>query len=489
MSVRQPPRSGPHERDGVLQELAATHAPAAVAELQRPRPLRVPIDRRTLLPLTLVAAVGCPYLLLLGSPLRLAGDEIAYLRMAASISDGLPLPTTNMPIHYPRGYPLALAGLDRIGLATAAGFVGLNLLLLGVALAATYAVLRQEFRLHRWTAALGCCLVLLSRDTVWTASTALTDIPFLAVAMTCVLLLSNASRVRGSEAWIRIGGAAVLVLVGVELRTIGVALLPPLVWAVAVELRVRERYGNLALVRRLALGAAGLVLAAALIAIAVLAGSRAGYVHAAADGWDTDRGIPGVAGRVVPHVRNELAKLGELAVNVGQQRAPKDIARTYPLLGLVALAVALWGASSRRRCLSAVDVFAGSLAAVVFVWPGYDSRLLLPVLPVLIGYAALAVRRAPRVPAAVVAAAAMCVFAVVGAIALARSDRIALAGRDFPDNWAHEAPKYAATYRLAFTRGARVDPRRVDPTVLRLLRRYDAGAAALARRQQRAARR
>jgi hypothetical protein len=210
-------------------------------------------------------------------------------------------------------------------------------------------------------------------------------------------------------------------------------------------------------------------------------------VHAAADGWDTDRGIGGVAGNLVPHVRKELTQLGELAVNVAQRRAPDGIARLYPVLGLLALAVALWGAWSRRRSLSAVDVFAGSLAAVVFVWPGYDSRLLLPVLPILIGYAALAVRRAPRVPATVVAAAAACVFAVVGAVALARSDRIALSGRDFPERWAHEAPKYAATYRLAFTPGARVDRRQVNPTVLRLLRRYDAGAAALARRQQGAA--
>jgi hypothetical protein len=460
------------------------HATGPAVDQRRARRAWALARGQAFVPAAVVAAVACPYLLLLGSPLRLAGDEIAYLRLASALSDGRPLPTTNLPIHFPLGYPRVLAGLDRIGFATAPGFVGLNLVLLGAAVAAAYGLLRREFRLGRWAAALGCCLVLLSRNTVSTASTALTDIPFLAVAMTYLLLLSSASRTRGRAAWVRIAAAALLAGAGVELRTIGIALLPPLAWAAAAELRVADRFRRVSPTRRAAIGALALLTAAAVVSVALVAGSRAGYLHAAGVGWHTDRGVRGVAGQVVPQAKKELAKLGELAVNVGEQRVPNGIGRAYPLFGALALAVAVLGASSRRRSLSAVDVYAVSLGAVVFVWPGYDSRLLLPILPVLIGYAALAVRHAPRVPAAALAAAAVCVFAAVGAGSLERSVRIAVSGRHFADEWAREAPRYAATYRVAFTPGARVDRRKVDPTVLRLLRRYDARAASLARQQR-----
>lgn len=430
--------------------------------------------RQRLLPWAVTAIVGTPYLVLLWSPLRLAGDEIAYLSIAASIADGVPVPSGS--IHYPRGYPLMLAAFDRAGLGIPWVFVALNLAFLAVGLAAAYVVLRRDFRFGALLATLVCCLVLLSRTVSSTASAAVTDVPFFGVAMMTLALLPRVRIGEARAAWLRIGGACVLAGCAVTMRTIGIALLPTIAFAVA-----RQSVRGEILLRRLRTPAgavAGALAAAAIGAAAFILAQRAGYLHAASSGWDTARGVRGIAAALLPHIRDELAQVGELAANVSRRRIPGPVESLYPLLGAVAMAAVLVGAWSRRRAFAVPDVFALAAGAVVFVWPGYDARLLLPTLPLLLGYALLALAHAPfRRTAALVATAAVAVFVASGIATMVYTDRLALARSNFPEEWGKTVPRYEATYRLAFRPGSRVATGDVDAAVLRLLRRYEPRAS------------
>jgi hypothetical protein len=425
----------------------------------------------SVIPPLAVAAVAAPYLLLLKSPLRLAGDEITYLSLGARMVDSsFPLPP-DIPIHYPRGYPALIAALDKIGLGVPWAFVLLNLVMLAIGLAASFAVLRRGLGLEAPWAWLVVGLVLLSRVVVWTTGNALSDLTFLAVAMTAVLLLVESRHRRAVTAWTMIGAATALFVCALQVRTIGVALVPPLVFACLVrsELRGVRR----AAARRPALAVGLAVLAAACAAgVAVAAIGGTGYASATATGWHVD-GASDVPRLVVHRIAGELKTLGALVINVRAARASGVPAGLYLAAGLIALAIAAYGIWTRRRQLEACDVFAGSVALILFVWPGDDARLWLPAAPLLGGYVAVVIRRYVRLRVVqVTALVCAATFAVFGAVTLARSVRIALSGSDFPAAWAGTAPLTRPTYEFAFF-GTPVDRRRLKLPILRLLRRYE----------------
>jgi hypothetical protein len=433
--------------------------------------------RPRILPLLALGLVGAPYLLLLKSPLRLAGDEIAYLSIAAHMAGGFP--AVRFPIRYPRGYPALLAGLDRVGLGVPWAFIGLNLILLALGIGAAYVLLRRALGLRRTEATLVCCLVLLSRVVVLTAASAETDVPFFGLAMSCLLVLVLARRMRGPRSWAALGCAAALAAAAIEVRTIGISLLPPLLFTALTLPAVGQALRRVRTKPVLA-GMLGACAIAAVVLATVIVVLGTGYGAATSAGWRTHGGAGSVVRHVGHELKDETAVIGELALNVRREHAHGLPAGAFSIVGVLVLAAVAGGAWTRRRTLDVAEVFVASIAAVLFVWPGNDTRLWLPALPILLGFAVLAVRRGaarPAVPAVALACAA--VFGVVGSVTLARSVRIGLSGERFPSAWAQTAAWTEPTYTLAFQPTAHVDRRRVDVVVLRLLRRYEprAGSA------------
>src|SRR5688572_26524399 len=82
-----------------------------------------------------LAALSATYLLQMATPLRLTPDVVGYLKTALDLGHGGRHPWL------PSGYPFLVHWMDRVGLATPAGLVGLNCLSLAIGLAATYVVL------------------------------------------------------------------------------------------------------------------------------------------------------------------------------------------------------------------------------------------------------------------------------------------------------------------------------------------------------------
>ncbi len=438
-------------------------------------------DALLLATLTLAALLAGTYLLFLKSPLRLAAsDETVYLSLAASMVDGERF--VEAPILYPPGYPALLAGLELAGLGIPWALVALNLLFLAVALVAVYVISTAVLGLGaRWAALVGC-LVLLSRPVVWGATTALSDLPFLGVAMTYLVVLLVARRRSGRKAWLLLALAGALTAAAIEIRSVGIALVPPLLFAALAQPSIRRRARRLRDRPLIAVSAAGALLGALAFA-AIVAVRDTGYLGATADGWRGEVRENGVAGAVAEYVREKLATLGDLAVNVPRTHAPGALDAAYVAVGvlvLVLVAAAIW---SRRKRFDVPDLFVLSTAAALVAWPGNLTRLWVPILPLLLAYGALVARAHVRLRAVRIAVALYVAgFAVAGVVILGYNARIALSGSSFPSVWGKEAPDLEATYRFAFTgtpppRGAG----EIDVPVLRLLRRYEPRAARVGR--------
>ena len=185
------------------------------------------------------------YLIQLASPLRTNTDATQFLDLAASASDGAGFVVDGKPSHFPPGYPLVLAALDRVGLACSASFIGLNLLALAAGLAATAYVLRRSLGLGTLPLLVIANLTLLCWVLIKHVTLPLSDIPYFGLAQGCLALLTWAAdrprpqRIRG------IGLGLSLALAAITVRTVGISLLPGIMFA-SLPSSLVERCGALA---------------------------------------------------------------------------------------------------------------------------------------------------------------------------------------------------------------------------------------------------
>ena len=94
---------------------------------------------------------------------------------------------------FPPGYPVLLAFLMRLGIATPWVIVGLNLVLLSLELFATCSLLMGEFFEDEAVVLVICSLFLLSFVVVKHFPIPLTDVPFFCCSMCCLAVMSKAA--------------------------------------------------------------------------------------------------------------------------------------------------------------------------------------------------------------------------------------------------------------------------------------------------------
>jgi hypothetical protein len=385
-------------------------------------------------------AVGALYLAALPGPLRLDTDSAWLLRLGASLADGTGLHPPDSQ-SFPPGYPVIVAALDVAGVAGPVGFMLVGVVSLAVALAAAASVLHEGLRLSRAEVTVVLLLTTLSVYTVKYTTLPLTELPFFAVTALAVAALT---RFRGgrSPAWF----VAAVVLAGIActIRTAGIALVLAFVLAFP---GVRAR--------AVALVVAG---AGALAAIAV----APYYLESLVNHWQDEP------------LRNAwrepwwfLRSAGAVGSNVPTSWWSRDVsAPVTAAAGVALLAVVAWAFWARRRSLGPVDGWVAGTLGIVFLFPTEHPRFYLPVLPFLVGYCALAARRAPR--AAIACASA---FAAVGLYGLVVSTSLSWSGTDFPERYA--SGRLAPTYRTAWGLARPGDEADIDTRVLWALRRYD----------------
>ncbi len=409
------------------------------------------------------------YVLQLATPLRLDGDAVVYLEAARSLVDGEGYSYDGGPVKYPPGLPVVLAGLDALGIADAWSLVLLQLLCLAGACALMHRLLTRAGLqpAHAGAAVAAFCLSFLVPKHV---TMPLSEFLFLLLSLGCLVLLQEAEAAAGPRRWTHLAGSAALAAAAISTRTIGVALLPALLWAALGSRRLDVWTFLLRTTRGRAIAAVGLVMAG-LLGVVLLSSryaDEAGAVYA-------ERGGPWA---LLWILRERLGEFGELALNMPRSKVPGPPWLTSTgmiVVGAVlflALARWLW---RRRTRLASHDVYFIAYAAVMWVWPYGDARFWIPVLPLMAGaIVPLLLTPWPSTRLRASARAYVAVFALVGLAALAYTTRLSWSGDDFPLRYGHGVTR--ATYQAAY--GLPVDGEaRPDPVAVRLLRRYDPGRA------------
>ena len=411
----------------------------------------------------LFASIVGGYLVVLKSPLRLTEDSVVYLSMAYEMVGGPSNFVTRGP-HYPAGYPLLLAGLDTIGLGVPWAFVALNLIFLAVGICAAYQLSRLAFGFGPGKALLVCIGTVLYHRVIWASASPLSDIPFFGMTMASLLVLTVADRRRDRNGWLLLIAGAGLAAGAVLIRTAGIALFPAVVLGVLRRPELEWLHRSRKTLVNLTIG--GTVIALLVIAAAfVIRGT--GYDRHVIDRWSSATSIPQAA-------NDWLFSLGELAAQLPRTRLPSALDPVYSAVGVIVLALVVRGAI-RRRKFDVVDAFVISLVAILFVYPGQQSRYWLPVFPALIAYALLGAESFERVrPVRLALSAYAAAFATAGLLSLAASAQVSLSGSDFAARWSrHVEPRLGATIKVAFGTTSRTEVHEIDPDALRILRRYE----------------
>ena len=407
------------------------------------------------------------YILQMVTPLRLSTDTVVLLTAADSAARGGGFLYHGNSTQYPPGYPMLIAVLMRLGIARVWVIVGVSVgsILLGLALARFF--LLPAFYSDASSSRTICIVSLLSFVTIKYTVIPLTDPLFFGVTMSCLAVMRSAvSRLT----WRKLALGAVLVLISISIRKIGVTLIPALFWMGVARPEVRRYVMRLSLPSKIAGGflAAFVTGIFAWLLLATSLTRRFSMIDAASAVIAGHSPIDAVA--IILTYR--LREFGEIAINLPFPALSPWLQHLLPFAGATALSLVLGGLFSRRRQLGVVDIFFISYAAVMLVWPYYDPRFWLPVLPFLIAYIGLAVRYCIQkgISAQVFEAWALG-FAIMGLPVLISSTIVSFSDSSFGDRYYTD--RYHATYCAAgYCKPGFDSTQAVDPDALHLLQAF-----------------
>jgi hypothetical protein len=405
------------------------------------------------------------YLVQLSSPLRVNKDAQSLLGIASSASDGKGFLLNGERSHFPIGYPLLIVGLERVGLASSAGFIGLNLLAIAAGMTATAFLLKRSFGFDEATILAIAILTLLCWVYIKHVTLPLSDLPYFGLAQSSLAFLTwSAGRPLRSR-MAGLSAALVLAAAAIAVRTVGIALLPVLILGCLPQGALRMLWDSLTKDRRRAiLVALGLLAITSVVSVPIL---QTRYFHESLDVFRHRVGL-------VEQAHLKLWDWGELVLNTSAAKLPRPVQPLVIGAGMIVPVLLFLGAWQKRQ-LAVIDVYFATYAAILLLWPYGDARFWLPVFPIMLGYAWLLLRRYTALPAVRRGTTAyLLVFSLFGVVALIYSSWISLAGDRFADRFAGGA--HRASYRAAFSldtpesdHGAPADPQTV-----RLVRRYSA---------------
>jgi hypothetical protein len=310
-----------------------------------------------------------------------------------------------------------------------------------------------------------CILSLMSFVLIKYSAIPLTDMLFFCVS---VLALASMDRLAaGQFSWRRMTGSVALVIAAVYIRRIGVALIPALLHMLVLQSGVRLFVARLSRRAKATILLVGTIVAISIAGAAIVWGMRTastlvdvgGLLHGPVL-------LRSVAGIVSFHFK----ELGEIAVNLPYTALPRIAQDCLPVIGCLALLSMCAGIVWRKQ-FTVVETYFVSYLAVILVWPFYDPRFWLPVLPFLFAYSGLAVKRFTQGRVASrVAESYVMMFILLGMLTLASDTWLSFSGSEFGDSYTEG--RYHATY-CAVWRCKDSGAGKIDPDGLHLLRYYN----------------
>ena len=409
-----------------------------------------------------LALLAVIYLLQMASPLRLGSDSLVLLNIGASVADGHGFLYHGTPTHFPSGYPAMVALLNHLGLASSWSFILMNCAFLGVALGACYSFYRNPLNLSPALAIGLCCLITLSYVLVKHVTLPMSDVPFLGVFTLAVLSLSRIRDQEEKMKWKWLLLALFLTATAITVRTAGVALLPAFAWVLGLPLlsgfdEFRKKHPAVLWGSLFGLVLFGLVTGCFISKTQYFAEMKSVYFQ------------DGVSGRLLKNLIGHTTEIGEIAINVPAAKAPALMKPIIPLAGVPLIGLICRGVWLRRRVFGVLEIVLLTYGSLIFVWPWVDARFWLPALPLLTGFAAVALVDAAKTQIFKFTEIALFVwFVAAGLAALTYSTRISWSGNRFAEVYGDGSLR--PTYRAAFagqTNGV------VNSDAMVLLKRYD----------------
>jgi hypothetical protein len=433
---------------------------------------------RSLLPISILIAFSFGYLLQVFSPLRINTDSYRLLSMAVSAFEGKGFLVDGNRDQYPLGYPLVLLTLLKTCLANSVTLVGVNLIALVLGMYCFWRISEAVF--DSKLASIAAVVSMASWVMIKHVTLPISDLLFFGVsaaALFCALAFWQS----GYETkWGWLAAAALLAILSLQIRTAGLALFPPLVIGAVVQknrLVVPQWFARF----KWTLIGGGLAI------------SMLSAFWVTTTGWFESQFIRngsyfsnftssfsnrGVLSQLLEIVYFRLLEFGEIALNLPSSKVPAllPVLLTIGMIGWIALAYGSW---ILRKKAQPIILYLSSYCALLFLWPAFDARFWLPVLPI-IGLCFIAALTALARRAAFVRGTCwvyLITFVSLGVIALALSTRASLSGRDFGEFFGDGSS--TMTYRYALQSGKAVDEKNVDFRKVRLLRIFDSRARKL----------
>lgn len=416
------------------------------------------------------------YALQLFSPLRLNTDAYRLLGIAESAfhDKGYLLDGHRDP--YPLGYPFLVNLLLHAGVAHSATFILLNLLSLAAALCclgvAGRAMAGQAF------ARLSLLFALFSWVTVKHVTLAHTDFVYMALSAAALLCLARYDAESGRRKWPWILSALALALAALQVRTVAVTLFPVIAICLVAHAEIGPRLRSFP--RRPAAVAAVVLLAGLLGWLGLWLLLKCKWYETQFLGNNSyfqallkHFGNSFLSRLLIDNVPQRLLELGEILMNLPAGKLP---GARHVCMAAGAAAWAAAGCGTWRTLRSGshlpLPLYFASYSVLMLLWPSYDPRFWLPLLPVLAmlllqGVRPLLPRQAVRAAVGVYAAG----FVALGFAALGFSARLSLSGRDFGEHYGND--QVQMTYRYALDNGKPVDMRKVSARMVRVLKTYE----------------
>jgi hypothetical protein len=400
------------------------------------------------------------------SQLRLNTDSVVLLSMALSAAAGQGYVIDAHSAIFPPGYPWMVSVLYAQGWAYPSSLMLLNLLWLCLGLVSLALLFRDRFGPSTHISLLLCVLVLLNWVIIKHTALPLTDIPFFGAAM-FALTLGERGRAAASDrvavayfacAWLN-------ALAAIGIRRPGVALLPALAWAIAIRPGWLKRYASFSIWQKISMTM--VFLAAAIVTLAWI--SSVSTLH----DYTTPRSLMEISKLLHNTTNYRLMEIGEVILNIPSAKLPLSALPLMPTIaGSVGLCIAIYGASLGRQ-LGTIEVFCLCYMAIMILWPYVDSRFLIPVLPLIVGYCFVAVcnigHRASRWKEKL-PALAFAPYVLIGVTALSYNARLSLSAGDFPNLYGDG--RLRETY-CHYLRSCPVDdPTKIDQRALGLLQAF-----------------
>ncbi|MFH1790415.1 MAG: hypothetical protein ABH885_00300 [Candidatus Omnitrophota bacterium] len=425
----------------------------------------------------LLLAVG--YLLQVFSPLRINTDSYRLLSMAVSAYHGGGYLVDGHPDQYPLAYPFVVKTLLQAHLASSMTLVILNLLCLFVGLWVLYAWSKHQNGLAG--SMLPVVFVLSSWVMVKHVTLPITDLLYFGVSSVFLFFIWLFWQQDGHRKWWSFSIALILGYLSLQCRSIGLIIFPALAITTLLHRNIVPFVARILAKRRQTLGI--VCVFAVLLFLVVLVIRKTGWYElqfvrfGSYFQWllaSVHRESIGTL--FLQNIRYRILEFGEVFSNFPSAKAAKFLPIQY-LVGLMAWCVVLYGAWRllRTKHLLPLSLYFLLYAALMFIWPSYDARFWLPLLPVLAlifltGADDLVCRW--RWPAIRLALQFYLIgFIVLGIVAILFSTRISLSGKEFSDLYGDGTTRM--TYRFVFRNGKDVDMGKVSEEQVRLLRIFE----------------